>query len=941
MAPLPLPPFFATVGKLVGPIASRFIGPALTRFGVNRVSAVALARVSARLAPLFRRSALVIAEQARERVFLNARDVRSGLLDYERRRLIAEREQSVLGAGAPSRSSRGPRTNAAGRAGVSGNGILGSTRNDLGHEARTKSSTDLVDPIDEMRLEAKRRISAAFSDTDTDRVLRRSGVTLDSLAKYNEFILARYLPEQNGVTGSASSEVEKSLLSVRRWINKAARDYVSPVYSVARLPARSGYASASRGGVRAGDPHQDNWLTRMLVRGVGRRGREANPFNMNEVPDTDPRGLERLGRFWANIYYASLLFPGALVGLVVVSALEEQEEKFPDQTRRWRLCLVSPEQERELGSEGASILRQNHSATLLPYTHPLHKEIEILVRKLLHQNCLPRNSWKEPAPVWRVHVVKDPDICNAMVLPDGSIFVYTGLLERCYSEDEVATVLGHEISHVLLRHGAEQLSSAEVLSVPGHFLQVCSLLAGGLSYVLLSSSVQNMVGGLLLELPQSRFCEQEADELGLRISTLAGYDPLAAPKLWARMGDSASPLATDEEASRKRGKNNELRDYVKDRLAQVETQKGACTFTSKAILPDQSSSVSGSVPGLLGFVFPSRGQMYMGHSGSGGDGASQASFYDFGSSPVVASTNHGRTESTRRKTSAGSENDTALRGLTFFPSSASAISRSSTRETDDAVPSSRPNRRAVVDALRLLHPHFTTAFLTDVGLLTEDTEINYGADLRLRLRVPQSQLHPPGISTSSTSSSSSSSSGSGPSPQPCGCYGPSTSTGLSCGRARISKSSTPSFATVPTEWFSTHPSYESRVTNLLDEALYLREHPMYQRPGAWYQDEEQGGGYSDWYFGGRPSGSQERRREAVMANGDGTESRGPASERAISLRNLLGQLEAGLPRYGGTRKPRDLEEWCEELRRETDAQRRGQAISSPLSHAPPPPPAAV
>ena len=60
---------------------------------------------------------------------------------------------------------------------------------------------------------------------------------------------------------------------------------------------------------------------------------------------------------------------------------------------------------------------------------------------------------------WKVYVIDKP-VINAFALPNGNIFVYKGLVNFVKSDDELAAVLGHEMAHVILRHGAEKISWA-------------------------------------------------------------------------------------------------------------------------------------------------------------------------------------------------------------------------------------------------------------------------------------------------------------------------------------------------------------------------------------------------------------------------------------------------------------------------------------------------
>ncbi len=113
--------------------------------------------------------------------------------------------------------------------------------------------------------------------------------------------------------------------------------------------------------------------------------------------------------------------------------------------------------------------------------------------------------------------VLDSEIVNAFALPGGWVYVTRGILANFNSEDELAGVLGHEIGHVVARHGAEQMSRQQIAS-----------LGVGLGSVLLEDLDEIVqaagFGVQLLLLRYSRAQESESDQLGVEYSTKLGYD---------------------------------------------------------------------------------------------------------------------------------------------------------------------------------------------------------------------------------------------------------------------------------------------------------------------------------------------------------------------------------------------------------------------------------
>lgn len=114
------------------------------------------------------------------------------------------------------------------------------------------------------------------------------------------------------------------------------------------------------------------------------------------------------------------------------------------------------------------------------------------------------------------HVVND-SMVNAFALPGGHVFVTRGTLNVCENEDQLAAVLGHEIMHVMLRHGARQMSNNAGVMI------LIEALLGGQGDSALGAAA--MVAMNFFGLKYSRENEAESDKYGLRIATTAGYNP--------------------------------------------------------------------------------------------------------------------------------------------------------------------------------------------------------------------------------------------------------------------------------------------------------------------------------------------------------------------------------------------------------------------------------
>jgi predicted Zn-dependent protease len=132
---------------------------------------------------------------------------------------------------------------------------------------------------------------------------------------------------------------------------------------------------------------------------------------------------------------------------------------------------------------------------------------------------------------WSVAIIDDPETVNAWCMAGGRMAVYTGLFAKLgLTDDEFAQIMGHEISHALANHTAERMSRAMATTL------------GVVAIGALSDRPVAAMGGaamaakLALDLPNSRTAESEADAIGLKLATRAGYDPDAAVTLWQKMG---------------------------------------------------------------------------------------------------------------------------------------------------------------------------------------------------------------------------------------------------------------------------------------------------------------------------------------------------------------------------------------------------------------------
>lgn len=135
---------------------------------------------------------------------------------------------------------------------------------------------------------------------------------------------------------------------------------------------------------------------------------------------------------------------------------------------------------------------------------------------------------------WEV-VVFDDESANAFALPGGKIGVHTGMLGVAENQGQLATVIGHEVAHVVARHGAERYS--QQLAAAGASTAAALAVGSNAStteQVAIAALGIGITYGILM--PYSRTQESEADQLGLDYMAAAGFDPTQSVILWRNMG---------------------------------------------------------------------------------------------------------------------------------------------------------------------------------------------------------------------------------------------------------------------------------------------------------------------------------------------------------------------------------------------------------------------
>jgi beta-barrel assembly-enhancing protease len=184
--------------------------------------------------------------------------------------------------------------------------------------------------------------------------------------------------------------------------------------------------------------------------------------------------------------------------------------------------MYSPETDIQVGKQNAQMLEKR-----LPLCNDPKVDAYLTNLGLRLAAKLPTRGVQYP---WEFHCVNSKEI-NAFALPGGYVFVNRGAIEVADNEAQLAAVMAHELSHVVLRHGTAQASKAQLMQgAAGIFGGIFGGSAGG---ALLTEGVALGAGGMLLH--YSRSDETQADVLGTQALYDTGYDPRAMAQFFEKL----------------------------------------------------------------------------------------------------------------------------------------------------------------------------------------------------------------------------------------------------------------------------------------------------------------------------------------------------------------------------------------------------------------------
>jgi Peptidase family M48 len=170
-------------------------------------------------------------------------------------------------------------------------------------------------------------------------------------------------------------------------------------------------------------------------------------------------------------------------------------------------------------------------ANTLPDTHPTTIRVKSIAYKLTQAvrfdpRISPEVLWRMK---WEIHVIQS-DIINAFCMPGGKIAIYTGIIEKLkLTDDEIAIIIWHEISHALQDHSLKRIQSELKTNIG---ISAIGAMTGRHMFAF-------DIANRLWQLSHSRDHESQADMQWLELARMAWYDPCASATVWRKMSDTS------------------------------------------------------------------------------------------------------------------------------------------------------------------------------------------------------------------------------------------------------------------------------------------------------------------------------------------------------------------------------------------------------------------
>ena len=183
---------------------------------------------------------------------------------------------------------------------------------------------------------------------------------------------------------------------------------------------------------------------------------------------------------------------------------------------------MSPEQEMALGLQAEPQMAQQMGGEVDPRTDRDAQTVEKIGNRLVYESEDGPKSPYAQAKQFHFHLLNDSKTVNAFALPGGQVFITRALYDKLENEAQLSGVIGHEVGHVINRHGAEQMSQGELGQKIAAAVGVAASDNQGHGQL---AAMAAQMANQMLQLSYSRKDELEADAYGIRLMSQIGYDP--------------------------------------------------------------------------------------------------------------------------------------------------------------------------------------------------------------------------------------------------------------------------------------------------------------------------------------------------------------------------------------------------------------------------------
>lgn len=214
------------------------------------------------------------------------------------------------------------------------------------------------------------------------------------------------------------------------------------------------------------------------------------------------------------------IFVALLIAAVGIITYLSRTETNPVTGERQRVA-IGVEQEMALGLRAAPEMAQQMGGVISPERSPEARLVAEVGHRLVQQSDAKKSPYVEN---FNFYLLGDPNTVNAFALPGGQIFITRALFDRLENEAQLAGVLGHEIGHVINRHGAEHMATGQLGQALVGAVAIGTSDEGGRGAM--AAMAAQMVNQMM-QLRYSRDDELESDNYGLAYMVQAGYDPAA------------------------------------------------------------------------------------------------------------------------------------------------------------------------------------------------------------------------------------------------------------------------------------------------------------------------------------------------------------------------------------------------------------------------------